>query len=213
MNSPSFINSRMPSAFGAYGSVRPAGQTAPVLPQAIPQATYGNNTWNNVAFYDAAGNPVVPVPPTTPGPFYSQYGYEIGQSGDPKPGQPPAPWAQLGAQGQAFLQPGTGYMLDINGHIITTDTAQNLNTVTNPGAGDQITPALNAVTNAVTTNWPVVAAIAVVGIVALVAYMRGGPAPQPVPAAVRSNPRKRARRFGGHSHAGRHPKFDPERMT
>lgn len=165
MRSPSFlVNSRTPSAFGVGAipkrfSPRPAGQTI--------DPTCANNTYHGVRFYDVNQN-CLDVNQNISGQVYNQYGYPIDAYGNPQIGSPPASWALIGTQGQAWDQPNTGVLLDSNGNVIgaqqntgvgttvVTPVTTNATSAQNQALYNSIGPALNttgaAITAAIQSN-------------------------------------------------------------
>ena len=112
---------------------RPKGTMYVYPARQIAQPESGANVANNVAFFDSGNNPLSPAPPTGSGPFYNEYGYQIDVIGNPIL---QGPNANIGSQGQAFTQPGTGYLLDVNGNMISATPA----TVAAPATPSTSTP-------------------------------------------------------------------------
>lgn len=163
-----------------------------------------NNTYHGVRFYDANQN-CLNINNTITTQAYNEYGYPIDQNGNPEMGVTIASWALIGTQGQAWVQPLTGRLLDSSGNWITpTSTPSNTVFVTprsTTSAGTGGTPAINGALAGANifgtpatggTNWPLIGAAALLGLVSIVVLVRNQQAAPVRAAAVRRSPAKRS---------------------
>lgn len=211
MRTPSFVSqSRAPAAFG----VSPAGRVRPAGDAIDQDPSCATSTYHNVQFYDISHTCMNTTHDLSGVQLYNVFGYPIDRYGSPMTGGavPPAPWAQLGTQGEAWYEPNSSMMLDANGDPIgqaqfnayakggmqaTTPT-----TPIRPGV-TQVVPAAPRILTPmdfISQNSMVIAGIAVVAIVGFL-VLSGGPkvaatepmmGPSPGLARARS-PRRSAR--------------------
>ncbi len=180
---------------------RPAGQVSGYT----IDPTCNNNWYHGVRFYDANQN-CVDINQSITAQVYNQYGYPIDANGNPEIGTTPAAWAMTGTQGQAWVQPNTGTMLDQMGTVITpTSTVYPSTTPSRiPGGTPTGSVGGGAVGGALAgnifggtpstggVNWPLIGAAVALGLVSIVVLVRNQQAPQRIAAPARRSPARRS---------------------